>query len=71
MTFDSNVHAHTMAERCEQAIMDERTAVAEVERLRQALEWYANPEIYQPHPHGIAFDRRDLSFKARCALDRQ
>jgi len=37
-------------------------------RLREALEWYANPSIYKPHPHGMAFDRRDLSFHARAAL---
>lgn len=54
---------------------DCREAAAEIERLRrelgearQALEWYANPEIYLPHPHGPAFDRRDLSWRARAAL---
>jgi hypothetical protein len=36
--------------------------------LRKALEWYANPEIYKPHPHGPAFDRRDLSYHAIAAL---
>lgn len=41
---------------------------AERDRLREALQWYANPQIYQPHPHGPAFDRRDLSFCARAAL---
>ena len=41
---------------------------AEIERLRKALEFYANPEIYKPHPHGPAFDRRDLSFHALSAL---
>jgi hypothetical protein len=39
-----------------------------IEQLSSALEWYANPEIYKPHPHGPAFDNRDLSFKARSAL---
>lgn len=34
----------------------------------QALEFYANPEIYKPHPHGLAFDQRDVSFCARTAL---
>lgn len=34
----------------------------------EALEWYANPEIYEPHPHGPAFDNRDLSFHAIAAL---
>ncbi|TBG78584.1 hypothetical protein ELG76_04000 [Rhizobium leguminosarum] len=41
----------------------------ERDRLREALEFYANPEIYKPHPHGPAFDRRDLSFHARSALN--
>jgi hypothetical protein len=44
------------------------TLTAERDGLRRALEWYANPEIYKPHPHGPVFDRRDLSFHAREAL---
>lgn len=36
--------------------------------LVEALEFYANPEIYKPHPHGSAFDDRDLSFRAKSAL---
>jgi hypothetical protein len=45
--------------------------VEENERLRKALEFYANPEIYKPHPHGPAFDRRDLSFHAVAALTKE
>ena len=41
---------------------------AEIERLREALKFYANPEIYKPHPHGIGFDNRDASFVAHSAL---
>ena len=41
---------------------------AERDRLRKALKWYANAEIYKPHPHGPAFDERDLSWHARAAL---
>lgn len=37
-------------------------------RLEKALEFYANPEVYKPHPHGPAFDRRDLSATAIAAL---
>lgn len=37
-------------------------------RLREALKFYADPEIYKPHPHGPAFDRRDLSWHAKAAL---
>jgi len=40
----------------------------EIARLRKALEFYANPEIYQPHPHGPAFERRDLWHHALAAL---
>lgn len=43
-------------------------ADAEVARLRKALEFYADPEIYKPHPHGPAFDRRDRSYHAQAAL---
>lgn len=28
----------------------------------------APTEVYKPHPHGPAFDDRDLSFVARAAL---
>lgn len=42
---------------------------AEIDRLRKALEWYANPAIYAPHPHGPAFDRRDVSYVALAALE--
>lgn len=40
----------------------------EIARLREALNWYDNPNVYRPNPHGPAFDRRDLSFVARAAL---
>ena len=39
------------------------------EHMRKALEFYADPEVYKPHPHGPAFDRSDLSWRARVALD--
>lgn len=42
---------------------------AEIARLRAALEFYANPEIYKPHPHGPAFERRDLSYHAKAAME--
>jgi hypothetical protein len=42
---------------------------AEIERLRGVLEFYADPNIYKPHPHGIFFDRRnELYLSARDAL---
>jgi hypothetical protein len=45
-----------------------REAAELIDELVEGLEFYANPEIYKPHPHGLAFDRRDLSFKARALL---
>ena len=48
---------------------DDLTAMkARVAALEAALRYYANPEIYKPHPHGPAFDRRDLSATAIAAL---
>lgn len=61
-------HARNHAPAIARAYLEAR---AEIERLRKALEFYSNPEIYKPHPHGIGFDRRDLSFHARAALHPQ
>lgn len=55
-------------ETVEVSVAREVSDTSEVDRLREALMFYANPEIYKPHPHGPAFDRRDLSFHARAAL---
>ncbi|KEA07173.1 hypothetical protein [Rhizobium rhizogenes] len=41
-----------------------------LEEARGVLEWYASPEIYKPHPHGLAFDRRDLSSSAKSFLSK-
>lgn len=38
--------------------------------ILETIKFYANPEVYKPHPHGIAFDRRDLSYGARALLSR-
>ena len=38
--------------------------------LLEALRFYANPNVYKPHPHGIGFDDHDLSFVARFAIDK-
>ncbi|MBM7046088.1 hypothetical protein [Rhizobium lusitanum] len=49
------------------------TAAAQTSLLEEArgvLEWYASPEIYQPHPHGPAFDHRDLSASAKSFLSK-
>lgn len=43
-------------------------AAAGADDLLEALQFYANSEIYKPHPHGPAFDDRDLSFRARAAI---
>ena len=51
------------------AMAEELVALrAENARLRKALTFYANPEVYRPHPHGPAFDRRDVSYVATAAL---
>lgn len=47
-------------------MIDERDDL--IRELVEALEFYANPQIYKPHPHGLAFDDRDLSFKAKGIL---
>lgn len=42
---------------------------AEIARLRDALQFYATPSIYLPHPLGPAFDRRtSLYHSAKDAL---
>lgn len=41
-----------------------------VKELEGALSFYASPEVYRPHPHGPAFDRRDLSDVAVAALQK-
>jgi len=51
-----------------QSMAETAAALAQVAALREGLAFYANPEIYKPHPHGPAFERRDLSFKASAAL---
>ncbi len=56
---------HTCHDKCQRPLC---VAQRENERLREALKWYANPEIYKPHPNGPAFDRRDLSWHAISAL---
>lgn len=43
--------------------------LARVGELEAGLSFYANPEIYKPHPHGPTFERRDLSFRARALLE--
>ena len=45
----------------------ERRRAERVDMLA-ALRWYADPEVYKPNSHGIAFDRRDLSYVARAAI---
>jgi len=57
-----------MQELKEKARARAATAEAALEKAKGALRWYADPEVYRPHPHGPAFDNRDLSFHARAAL---
>ena len=48
-----------------------KTLETQLAAARKALEWYANPEIYRSHPHGIGFEDRDKSYAARAALEAQ
>jgi hypothetical protein len=41
---------------------------AHIKKLEAALKFYANPDVYKPHPHGLAFDNRDISYVAIAAL---
>lgn len=50
------------------AAWNRRATDPAVAELLEALEWYANPEIYKAHQHGLAFDDRDLSFHAKAIL---
>ena len=50
------------------AAWNRRATDPAVPELLEALEWYANPEIYKAHQHGLAFDDRDLSFHAKAIL---
>ena len=50
-----------------EAVVQARVREA-VEAAKNALAFYADPAVYKPHPHGAAFDRRDLSFVAIDAL---
>jgi len=58
---------------CADAMLNAADIMADLARdviaLREALAFYANPEIYKPHPHGPAFDRRDRSYHAIAALN--
>lgn len=54
------------------ALTEERDRLAaENERLRSALEWYANPETYKPLPNGLGFVKRDFGACARATLERK
>lgn len=55
------------------AICDDAADLIERQRAalrvaREALQFYANAEVYKSHPHGMAFDDRDVSYKAKSCL---
>ncbi len=53
----------------EAAVQREMNEMAERSAdLLEALKFYANPNVYKAHPHGLAFGDRDLSFVARAAI---
>ncbi len=51
-----------------QRITDCLEAAKLLEKYEKALKFYADPNVYKPHPHGPAFDNRDISFVAINAL---
>jgi hypothetical protein len=44
------------------------SAERKLEMAVEALKFYANKDIYKPHPHGLGFDDRDKSFEAKNTL---
>lgn len=60
----------TLAMAASYALMRNDLAAAreDNEKLKAALRFYANPAVYAPHPHGPAFDRRDISYRAKNVL---
>lgn len=57
------------------ALMDAGLLIASTPKnaapeLIEALQFYANPEVYRFHPHGLAFDERDLSYVAKAAISK-
>lgn len=56
--------------RAESAESSLAAANERVKELEGVLSFYASPEVYRPHPHGPAFDRRDLSDVAVAALQK-
>lgn len=53
---------------CDQFEARALAAEQRVVEMESALRFYANPELYKPHPHGPAFDHRDVSYVAIRAL---
>ena len=43
---------------------------ATMKEVVEVLEFYANPEIYNPHPHGLAFDKLEKTCVARALLSK-
>lgn len=53
------------------ALVADRDRLAQqLEMATDGLEFYAIADVYKPHPHGPAFDNRDLSYHARIILDK-
>ena len=52
----------------QRARADRGKAADIIDDLLGAREFSATPAVYEPHPHGPAFDQRDLSFVARNAI---
>ena len=55
---------------CVNAMAGVDDPVGFMDEVRRVVQFYANPEVYRPHPHGPAFDRRDISDTAAALLSR-
>lgn len=67
-TRERDAYDTVLAATCRSHVKECEQLQAQNARLTEALRFYANPQIYKPHPDGPAFDRRDLSYAARNTL---
>lgn len=65
---DLFVSAHNIATGLYDLGYDPFVVLERLPEIIEALRHYANPEIYKPHPHGLAFDDRDSSGRAKDIL---
>lgn len=62
---------HRVDSELAEALATLRSQAARLQEAERVLAFYANPAIYEPHPHGPGFDRRDQSYLAKSFLTNQ